>query len=254
MFDTLVESSKQKKGRTRSFFAGITLLYGLIVLAGIVWTIYYFNPQMSDSAELTALLAPPPPPPPPPPPAPAVKQVIVKDVPTTFTPPKEPPKEIPKPTDVKSRPQVQAVAVNTGGVPGGTGVPGGVPGGVGGNDDPPPPPPPPPPKPEPKPEPTPPPIPKKLNISGGVLAGKATRKVQPPYPPIAKAARAQGAVQVAVEIDEDGNVTSASAVGGHPLLRDAAVQAARQWKFEATKLSGQAVKVSGVLTFNFTLQ
>lgn len=131
-------------------------------------------------------------------------------------------------------------------------MPGGVPGGQGKDDDPPPPPPRPTPTPEAKP--TPPPPPKKINVSGGVLQGSALRKPAPAYPPIAKAARAQGAVQVAVDIDEDGNVISASAVSGHPLLREAAVQAARQWKFRPTMLTGVPVKVQGVLTFNFTLQ
>jgi len=49
-------------------------------------------------------------------------------------------------------------------------------------------------------------------------------------------------------------VIEAQVVSGHPLLRDAALQAARQWVFKPTELSGVAVKVQGVLTFNFTLQ
>jgi protein TonB len=54
-----------------------------------------------------------------------------------------------------------------------------------------------------------------------------------------------------VLIDENGSVVSASAVSGHPLLRAAAVQAARGARFSPTKLSGQPVKVSGVITYNF---
>ncbi len=88
-------------------------------------------------------------------------------------------------------------------------------------------------------------------ISGGVLNGKATSLPKPPYPPAARAVRASGAVSVQVLVDEQGNVVSASAVSGHPLLRAAAVQAARSAKFSPTMLSGQAVKVSGVLTYNF---
>lgn len=93
------------------------------------------------------------------------------------------------------------------------------------------------------------PVPKQ--ISGGVLNGKATSLPKPPYPPAARAVRASGAVSVQVVVDEDGNVVSASAVSGHPLLRQAAVQAARSAKFSPTKLSGQPVKVSGVITYNF---
>ena len=91
-------------------------------------------------------------------------------------------------------------------------------------------------------------------ISGGVLNGKATSLPAPEYPPIAKQAHASGAVTVQVTIDEGGNVIFARAVAGHPLLQAAAVTAARQAKFAPTRLSGQPVKVSGVLIYNFVAQ
>ena len=91
-------------------------------------------------------------------------------------------------------------------------------------------------------------------ISEGVLNGKATYLAKPPYPPIARAARASGAVTVQVLVDEGGNVISAKATSGHPLLRDSAVSAARASKFSPTKLSGQPVKVSGVIIYNFVAQ
>jgi TonB family protein len=91
-------------------------------------------------------------------------------------------------------------------------------------------------------------------ISGGVLNGKAISKPQPPYPPAAKAARAQGVVVVRVTVDEAGGVTTANAISGHPLLQAAAVVAARQAKFSPTLLSGKPVKVSGMLTYNFVLE
>lgn len=105
-------------------------------------------------------------------------------------------------------------------------------------------PPPPPPK----------PTPPKAPISGGVLNGKAVRLVQPPYPAIARSARASGQVRVQIVIDENGNVVSAAPVSGHPLLQGAAVAAARQSKFTPTKLSGMPVKVSGVIIYNFVAQ
>lgn len=104
-------------------------------------------------------------------------------------------------------------------------------------------PPPPPPKPTPH-----------APISGGVLNGKAVHLVTPPYPPIARSAHAAGAVQVQVLIDENGNVISAHAMSGHPLLQAAAVAAARASKFTPTKLSGQPVKVNGVIIYNFVAQ
>jgi protein TonB len=109
-------------------------------------------------------------------------------------------------------------------------------------DDPPPPPP--------KPTPT----PRRAPISGGVLNGKAISLPKPPYPPIARAARAAGTVTVQVTIDESGRVISARAVSGHPLLQQAAVQAAHGARFSPTQLSGQPVKVTGVITYNFVAQ
>lgn len=90
-------------------------------------------------------------------------------------------------------------------------------------------------------------------ISGGVLNGKAISKPQPVYPPIARAARAQGTVTVQILVDEEGYVIAANAVSGHPLLQQAAVAAARQARFTPTFLEGQPVKVSGVITYNFVL-
>ncbi len=98
------------------------------------------------------------------------------------------------------------------------------------------------------------PTPRLPPISGGVLNGKATKLVQPPYPPIARAAHASGQVTVQVVIDENGDVTEAHAVSGHPLLQAAAIAAARQSKFTPTKLAGQPVRVSGVVIYNFVEQ
>ncbi len=97
--------------------------------------------------------------------------------------------------------------------------------------------------------PTPKPVPK--TVSGGVVNSKATNLVKPAYPQAARAVRASGAVNVQVTISESGSVISASAVSGHPLLRQAAEQAARSSKFSPTLLSGQAVKVTGVIVYNF---
>ncbi len=109
-------------------------------------------------------------------------------------------------------------------------------------------------KPTPKPtvdnEPTPKPIPNRP-ISGGVLNGKATSLPKPAYPAAAKAVGAGGAVNVQVLVDENGNVTQARAVSGHPLLRNSAVQAARGARFRPTQLSGQAVRVTGIIVYNF---
>ena len=90
-------------------------------------------------------------------------------------------------------------------------------------------------------------------VSGAVLNDKATNLVQPEYPAAAKAVRAEGDVNVQVTYDENGDVISASAVSGHPLLRASAVKAARQSKFTPMKLAGRTVKVTGVVVYKFTL-
>ena len=88
-------------------------------------------------------------------------------------------------------------------------------------------------------------------VSGGVLAGKALRKVQPSYPEEAKAVDAQGAVVVEVMVSTKGTVESARVVSGLPELRDAALEAAKHWTFSPTVLNGEPVRIVGTITFNF---
>jgi len=88
-------------------------------------------------------------------------------------------------------------------------------------------------------------------ISGGILNGKAISLPHPEYPQAAAAVRASGAVSVQVMIDEEGKVISAAAASGHPLLRAAAEDAARKAVFSPTLLSGNPVKVSGIIVYNF---
>ena len=90
--------------------------------------------------------------------------------------------------------------------------------------------------------------------AGGGLDGQKVYAPQPEYPPIAKAAGAQGVVAVKVTVNEEGRVVAAEAVAGHPLLLQAAVAAARETKFKPTVVDGKPVKVSGVISYNFTLK
>ncbi|MEQ1604243.1 MAG: TonB family protein [Pyrinomonadaceae bacterium] len=98
--------------------------------------------------------------------------------------------------------------------------------------------------------PTPAPIPR--IASAGILNLRAELRPEPVYPAAAKAVRATGTVAVQVIVSREGEVVSASAVSGHPLLRAAAEKAARQAKFRPTLLSGTPVMISGVLTYNFS--
>ena len=270
MFDTLVESGSHTDDLARkgSFFLGTMVLYAIVLLGVAVLSIYLYNDAIPDpSLELLTLVAPVP--------------MAQDDTPKAAEEPKPAAKAAPEVAMVKDMaviapvtksneiapPTAKVVATNktlnvlvgdrdvgdvnavpTGpvGVVGGTGGGGAGTGGapkVEVSDEPPPPPP----------APTPPPKPKTV-VSGGVLNGKAISKPQPAYPPIAKAARASGTVTVQILVDESGRVVSASAVSGHPLLQQAAVAAARNARFSPTLLSGQPVKVSGVITYNFVLQ
>ncbi len=88
-------------------------------------------------------------------------------------------------------------------------------------------------------------------VSAGVLNGKAITLPVPDYPAEAKAAGAEGVVVIQVMIDEQGNVTDARPISGPKLLQETSLNAARQAKFSPTLLSGEPVKVTGVLVFNF---
>lgn len=89
-------------------------------------------------------------------------------------------------------------------------------------------------------------------ISIGVVNGQAISLPKPPYPQMAQAVRAGGAVNVQVTIDESGNVISAKAVSGHVMLRKVSEDAAWKARFTPTLLSKVPVKVTGVIIYNFT--
>ncbi|MBV9957286.1 MAG: tetratricopeptide repeat protein [Acidobacteria bacterium] len=91
-----------------------------------------------------------------------------------------------------------------------------------------------------------------LNL--GALLEKATQKVSPSYPAFAKTAHVSGIVRVDMVIDEKGSVVSAQSSTGPAILRQAAIDAARRWKFRPTMSDGQPVRVVGFLNFNFTPQ
>ena len=81
------------------------------------------------------------------------------------------------------------------------------------------------------------------------LARKVKTKVAPIYPDIARRMSIAGTVKVAVVVTPSGNVKSAKAVGGHPLLVNAAMDALKRWKFEAAPEES-----TGVVEFKFASQ
>jgi TonB family protein len=89
---------------------------------------------------------------------------------------------------------------------------------------------------------------------GGMLNSKAIQLPATKYPAEAKAVHAGGQVQVQVLVDENGKVISAEAVFGPASLRQAAVDAAKLATFKPMLVNGVAVKVSGILTYDFKAQ
>jgi TonB family protein len=87
----------------------------------------------------------------------------------------------------------------------------------------------------------------------GLLNAKASKRVLPRYPPMARKAGAAGLVRVHVVVDENGKVVEVSGSEGPILLRQVAEDAARQWYFEGIAGPGQQVRFTGYIDFNFTL-
>ncbi|MDQ3750497.1 MAG: energy transducer TonB [Acidobacteriota bacterium] len=91
----------------------------------------------------------------------------------------------------------------------------------------------------------------KAESNESVINSNARIIAKPKYPASARAVRAVGSVQVQVTLDEDGEVVSADAINGHPLLRQAAETAAKESRFAPTLFKGQPVIVTGIIVYNF---
>ena len=78
------------------------------------------------------------------------------------------------------------------------------------------------------------------------LTRKVKNRVSPVYPEIARRMNITGTVKVMVIVAPNGTLKSSKAVGGHPVLVNAAMDAIKKWKFEsATEES------SGIVEFKF---
>jgi protein TonB len=99
----------------------------------------------------------------------------------------------------------------------------------------------------------PPPVHGVLNIGGRVQAAKLITKVPPVYPDVARQARISGTVELQVLINPTGHIQSAAVVSGHPLLRQAALDAVIQCVYQPTLLNNQPVSVNTTVDVIFTL-
>jgi protein TonB len=260
MFDQLVESSPAKRGKSRFRYFGVTATVWIAVLAlVVVGGVWSYDARLSDAAEFISL-GPPQIPLTRGTPQPPQKRELNQQAqrqPSELVAQAKLPDRVSVPRTALP-PIVEFVGDPGATMPGGPGSGGpagserGVEGGLeipdrGRHVEPPQPE-----KKEPQPQTQTQPVIQVVR-SGGVIQGTATRRVNPVYPPLARAARVSGVVVVEVVVDRTGAVTSARALQGHPLLREAAVAAATQWKWNPTLLTGVPVQVVGTITFNFTL-
>lgn len=258
MFDRLLESGfPTNKKRRGGYFIATTLVYFAALIAIAAAAVMWFNPGLAEALELKTRLE-----------APSLESTLKPIKISTrsgansnapaerFEVPSRPP-EPPGKTEIEppdgerfgDRPIGPLVTGHGSGVPGGShfGIDG-----SGGKDrlDAPPPPA------QSDPPPTPKPVASKAisdTVSERVLRGRAISAITPAYPEPARRAHIAGPVQIQVTISEDGRVIESVVLNGHPLLRQAALMAARRWIFSPTLLNGLPVKVQGILTFNFIL-
>jgi len=254
MFDKLVVSSQQRrKHRTAKFFLATSSLYLFAVVCAFAISVLVSDPKLADTESIIMLPRLPIRATPPPgdemtrpAPGPARQDLrSVQPLDYVLNHPNSGRTQIPQ-TSIAGFGESTSVGPSDGG--GSTiGVIGGT---DAGSNLPPPPPTPTPPQPRVQ---TAPGESRPVRITSQVLQGKAIERRTPPYPEIPKRMHVQDAVSVEVIISPEGVVESARAVSGHPLLRRAAEDAARGWRFQPTLLNQVPVRVTGVITFVFKL-
>ena len=254
MFDKLVLSTKEKRqARASKFVVATSFVYMLALASALVFSVVSANPGIFEASDIVRLTAVPPPPIAPTQPiTPSRRQentpkesiYNVKDLEKLDSQPIKKPQVIP---------QGLAREGNLNGIPGDPHS--GIQGGLLPTDTHEVEPPPLPPQPNKVKVDPPQPAPEKqmIKLPSQVLTGKAIVRKAPEYPPMAKQIRLAGSVSVEIIISADGRVESARALNGHPLLMKASVEAARGWQFQPTMLNGVPVRVTGIITFNFTL-
>lgn len=83
--------------------------------------------------------------------------------------------------------------------------------------------------------------------------GNLIFRVQPTYPPLARQARIQGAVELRAIISKTGTIENLTVVSGHPMLVRSAIEAVRQWRYRPYLLNGEPIEVETDVTVNFLL-
>ncbi|MGH9566638.1 MAG: energy transducer TonB [Candidatus Angelobacter sp.] len=235
--DSLIESGnrlKTNRGRTAAISFGLqAILVGILVLIPLLITEALPKQQLT-----TFLVAPPPPPPPPPPAAPVhiVRQVQTDIVNNQLRTPTRIPQKVQMIKEDAAPPMQGVMGGVAGGIPGGSA--GGVIGGIISSAN----------VVAPKVA-----APQRIRVSSGVSTGNLIRKITPQYPSIARTAHISGSVILEAEISKQGDVVNLHVIGGPPLLRQAAVEAVKQWKYRPYLLNGEPVVVDTQVTVIFSL-
>jgi TonB family protein len=76
-----------------------------------------------------------------------------------------------------------------------------------------------------------------------LVSPRLIRQVGPEYPALAQRAHIRGLVVVELHISPTGHVNSTRVISGHPLLRQAAVRAVRQWIYEPFTFGGDPIEI-----------
>jgi periplasmic protein TonB len=92
-----------------------------------------------------------------------------------------------------------------------------------------------------------------VKVGGEVKEPRLITYKQPDYPLVAKQAHIQGDVLISTEIDKAGNVIHVEAISGPMMLRQAALEALRRWKYAPSTLNGQPVPVEMRVTVQFRM-
>lgn len=244
MFDELVVSSAHPTKTNKPWAVALSVIVqtGIVIVLLLIPLIY--TEALPKQMLTTFLVAPPPPPPPPP--AAAVQRIVKPVERLIHNGQMMAPTAIPKKVTIVKEEELPPDAGNVGvvggvagGVPGGSagGVLGGIIGGVGSNMVPPP-----------KPA-----GPSRIRVGGNVQQASLIRKVDPSYPPLAKAAHVSGTVVLHAIIAKDGTIEHLEYQSGPAMLMNAAMDAVRQWRYKPTILNGETVEVDTQVTVVFTL-
>ncbi len=89
------------------------------------------------------------------------------------------------------------------------------------------------------------------SVSSGMMASNLISSPLPTYPTLAKLTHTEGQVILQAVISRDGTVSATHVLSGHHLLRGAAVDAVRRWRYRPYLMDGHAVDVATVVTVDF---